>query len=47
MITRNLQSIIEQRLGQAPAVVMLGPRQVGKTTLAQAVAAQHPDALMR
>jgi hypothetical protein len=46
MITRNLQSIVEQRLGQAPAVVMLGPRQVGKTTLAQAVAAQHPDTLM-
>jgi len=46
MIKRKLQSLIEQRLGQAPAVVMLGPRQVGKTTLAQAVAAQHPDALM-
>lgn len=46
MINRKLQFIIEQRLGQAPAVVMLGPRQVGKTTLAQAVAAQHPDALM-
>lgn len=46
MIHRNLQSILEQRLGQAPAVVMLGPRQVGKTTLAQAIAAQHPDALM-
>lgn len=39
MIHRRLQTIIEKRLRQAPAVVLLGPRQVGKTTLARAVAA--------
>ena len=46
MIERQLQSLIVRRLGHAPAVVLLGPRQVGKTTLAKAIAAQHPQALM-
>ena len=46
MIERQLQSLITRRLSQTPAVVLLGPRQVGKTTLAKAVAAQHPQALM-
>ena len=46
MFSRQLQSVIENRLQHAPAVVLLGPRQVGKTTLAQTVAAQHPGALL-
>jgi len=46
MIERQLQSLITRRLSQTPAVVLLGPRQVGKTTLAKAIAAQHPQALM-
>ena len=46
MIERQLQSLIVRRLGQAPAVVLLGPRQVGKTTLAKAIASMHPRALM-
>jgi len=33
-----------RRLQQQPAVALLGPRQVGKTTLARAVAASHPAA---
>ena len=45
MIERQLQSAIERRLLQAPAVVLLGPRQVGKTTLARAIAARHPRAM--
>ncbi len=46
MFLRELQALIERRLAQSPAVALLGPRQVGKTTLAQAVAASHPGALL-
>jgi predicted AAA+ superfamily ATPase len=46
MIDRRLRSAIERRLLQVPAVVLLGPRQVGKTTLATAIAAQHPHAMV-
>ena len=34
MITRNLQSELSDAINCSPAVVLLGPRQVGKTTLA-------------
>ncbi len=46
MFVRQLQPVIENRLHHAPAVALLGPRQVGKTTLSRAVAAQHPGALL-
>ncbi len=46
MLIRQRQALIERRLLQAPAVALLGPRQVGKTTLAQAIAARHPGALL-
>ena len=46
MLIRHLQPIVERRLAQFPAVALLGPRQVGKTTLAQAVAANHAGALL-
>jgi predicted AAA+ superfamily ATPase len=39
MVPRNLQAVLEDRLRQFPAVALLGPRQVGKTTLARAIAA--------
>lgn len=43
MIPRKLASELHQRLSQAvPAVVLLGPRQVGKTTLARQIAANWP-----
>ena len=35
MIVRNLQSKIQQKLIKSPAIAILGPRQVGKTTLAR------------
>lgn len=39
MITRRIQPLIQERLSHFPAVGLLGARQVGKTTLAQAIAA--------
>ena len=46
MLERTKLATVMRRLAQSPAVVLLGSRQVGKTTLAQAVAAQHPGAVM-
>jgi predicted AAA+ superfamily ATPase len=40
LITRRLRPYIEDRLKHMPAVVLLGPRQVGKTTLARDIAAR-------
>ena len=43
MIARNIRPLVEQRLQQFPAVALLGPRQVGKTTLAHQIAEQMPS----
>lgn len=45
MILRNLQTLLTSSLAQFPAVVLLGARQAGKTTLADRLAADYPDAL--
>ncbi|MDE1917891.1 MAG: ATP-binding protein [Sphingomonadales bacterium] len=42
MISRRLLPELLARLDQAPAVALLGPRQVGKTTLAQEIAETWP-----
>jgi predicted AAA+ superfamily ATPase len=42
---RNLLKSATEQLAFSPAVVLLGPRQVGKTTLARQIAALHPNAL--
>ena len=41
MIHRRLQATTTARLADGPSVVLLGPRQVGKTSLARAIAAEH------
>ena len=38
MIPRRIEPYVQDRLAHIPAVALLGPRQVGKTTLAQVVA---------
>lgn len=40
MLNRSAHAFLRDRLGDMPAVVLLGPRQVGKTTLARQIAAQ-------
>ncbi len=40
MISRALHNLVLQRLRAMPGVVLFGPRQVGKTTLAQAIVAE-------
>jgi len=42
MITRQTEAIVRQKLLHTPAMVLLGPRQVGKTTLARQIASDWP-----
>ncbi len=44
-IEREIRQAIIDDLAQFPAVAILGPRQVGKTTLAKSVIASRPDSL--
>lgn len=46
MIERALAVELRQRLGFYPGVVLLGPRQVGKTTLARKIASEHAGAVV-
>jgi hypothetical protein len=45
MLQRRAEALVVQRLARHPAVVLVGPRQVGKTTLARSLAARHPGAV--
>lgn len=45
MRTRTIQPAVLHSLTISPAVVLLGPRQVGKTTLARSVAQKFPGAV--
>jgi len=41
MIPRRIEALVQDRLSHLPAVALLGPRQVGKTTLAHAIATER------
>jgi len=41
MCARSLEEIISKRIGQGKAIVLIGPRQVGKTTLFQKILSQR------
>ena len=43
MILRRVEQLIRDRLKHMPGVVLLGPRQIGKTTLARSIAADRRD----
>ncbi len=45
MYKRSIEPLLHERLEQFPAVVLLGPRQVGKTTLALNEALAHSNSL--
>ncbi len=45
MIKRNLQSEIQRKLNKSPAIAILGPRQVGKTTLARQLQTGNQDVI--
>ena len=38
MIDRQITAILQATIAQVPAIVLLGARQVGKTTLAKTIA---------
>ena len=45
MIERRQEADLLRALGRSPAVVLLGPRQIGKTTLARQVAERTPGSI--
>lgn len=45
MLLRRARIAVEARLAEAPAVALLGPRQVGKTTLALEIAETRPGSI--
>lgn len=45
MIKRNLESLLLRKLKKSPAIAILGPRQVGKTTLAKQLESDRGESL--
>jgi len=45
MITRRHTALVQRDLAAFPSVVLLGPRQIGKTTLARAIADTDPHSI--
>lgn len=45
MIARILEQTIQEKLGQGKAIIIMGPRQVGKTTLLKQMFTDSNDIL--
>jgi predicted AAA+ superfamily ATPase len=45
VIPRTLEGVIKARLGTGKAIIIMGARQVGKTTLLKQMFSNVPDAL--
>ena len=43
MIERQLKNIIEQKIGDGKAIIVLGPRQTGKTTLIENILSEKEN----
>ena len=46
MIVRQLEKVIKTRLGTGKAIIIIGPRQTGKTTLLNKIAQEQGDFLL-
>ena len=46
MLLRRIAAVLDDRLAEFPAVALIGPRQVGKTTLARAITDARGDAAL-
>ena len=47
LVKRELQSIIEQRLFDGKTILLIGARQVGKSTLLEPVVKDRPEQVLR
>jgi uncharacterized protein len=45
MILRQIQTLVNQKIGQGKAILITGPRQTGKTTLLKQIFTDHKDVL--
>lgn len=46
MIDRSLHTVIRERMGQGKIIIILGPRQVGKTTLVNTIAEESRERML-
>ena len=47
MIARHLEKLIDARMFSGKAILLMGPRQVGKTTLVDAILSRRKEHVLR